>query len=154
MKDAIIRTGFGEIRIPYGTTEELAAALEALDAQIKMISQAASQFTPTPPRPPKPGFERIYRFLSDGSLEILIFPSASVHKVVLVLWAYHPELVTIKALEKVTGIEDVGNRILWQKKNKKYFRNDGDAYGLIQPGLELVSKFKKELDRATQVQEE
>ncbi len=151
MTEAIIKTSFGEIRIIYTTTEELGEALRGLEQQINMVSEMACKIAPAPPKVAKVGYENAYRFLPDGGVQLLYFPHALVHLVALALYAYDPDTVTAAVLEKVTGIVDVADKVLWQKKNKKYFRKANRTFGLTRDGLDLVSKKVKPLiDKATE----
>ena len=137
MPEVRINTSFGDIRINYNNTEELNAALEGLQEQMSLISQAVEKVTPRPQRLPKPGYENAYRFLPNGKVEILLFPSALVQVAVLALFAYHPDVVTADELEQVTAIDDIVAKVVGQTKNKKYFRKMNNTYGLNKEGLDF-----------------
>lgn len=155
MKEAKIKTTFGDIRITYNSIDELNLSLQGLNEEIKIISDATTRITPSEPRLPKPGYENTYRFLPNGSVELLYHPSVSLHLAALALFAYHLESVNATELEKITTINDVANKVLWQTKNKKYFRKTADLYGLSPEGLQLVAeKIKPLIDIEIEAKEE
>src|SRR5574337_1320264 len=117
MPEARIRTDFGYIIITYNNMEELNIALQGLDEQIKTISQSAMKIVPRPERIPKPGYEKAYRFSPTGKAELLIFPSIKVQLVALALFAYYPDTVEVAELKQVTGISDIVDKVLGDRKS-------------------------------------
>lgn len=147
MAEAIIKTNFGEIRIPYNNTNELKEALEQIEEQIRILSDATEMIAPLESRAPKPGFEKLYRFLGNGTVELFHYPQTLLHIVILALFAYQPETVTAQKLEETTNIKDVVGKVVGQTKNKDYFRKVGDTYGLSPEGVQLfIEKIKPLID--------
>ena len=144
MKEAKVRTNFGDIRFTYNNIEELKDALQGLDEEINIISDATSKIISSEPRLPKPGYENAYRFLPNGRVELIYFPPIELRLAILALFAYHPESVTVMELENVTGIIDI-SKILGQTNNKKYFRRSNESYGLTLEGVQLVAEKIKPL---------
>lgn len=140
MKDASIRTGFGEVRITFQNSDELNEALQELEQQAKAIQEVADRIAPLPLRTPKPGFEGIYRFTPSGSLELLRIPKKRNEAVALVLYAYHPDLPSSAEIERVLGISEVARRVLAQVQNKDCFHKVDDKYGLTFDGLRMVQE--------------
>ena len=138
MPEVTIRTSFGSIHFTYEDDASLQVALGQLPQTIAAIHETVRPLVPKEHRIPKPGFELTYRFLSDGKLELLHWPKAALQTVALALYAYHPETVRADLIESATGITDVGAKVLFQTKNKQYFRKDGDAVGLSSEGISYV----------------
>jgi len=147
MPEATIKTDFGDIRITYSNMSDLEAALKEIQDHAKVISKAAGNLTPKTPRVPKPGYEKVYRFLPTGMAELLIFLKKPLQLAAMVLFIYHPEMVSAQDLEEITGITDIAKKVLGQTNNKKYFRKKHDTYGLTDDGLSLfINKVKPIID--------
>lgn len=142
MPEVYITMSFGEIRFSYATPEELNEQLKAIESQVPLIEATAVKVRPRPRRPPKPGYGEVYGFTSDGLVELYKWPPAQVQIVALALYAYSPYLVSVNELSRVTGIETVYSSVLAQKKNKQYFRREGDLYGLRPPGVKMVQELR------------
>jgi hypothetical protein len=138
MPEARIRTEFGDIRFSYGDASKLDELLKEVTAQAATIAKHAAPLLPKPPRPAKPGYEHAYRFTPSGSVELLHFPNAKTKLVGLALFAYHPEMVDAETVQRVTGVDNVEGVVLNQTANKKYFRREGDLYGLTPEGIQLA----------------
>jgi hypothetical protein len=147
MPEATIKTDFGDIRITYNNMEDLNAALKEIQDHAKVISKAVGGLIPQTPRIPKPGYEKVYRFLPTDMAELLIFPKKPIQLAVMVLFIYHPHMVSAQDLEKITGITDIAKKVLWQTNNKKYFRKKHNTYGLTEDGQSLfTNKVKPFID--------
>jgi len=138
MKEANIRTSFGEINISFQTADELNDALKDLEQEVKTIQEVADRIAPPPHRTTKPGYETAYRFATNGSLELLIMPEKRNEAVALVLYAYHPELVSSADIERITGIKDVASRVLSLAQNKEHFQKIDNKYGLTFAGVRMA----------------
>ena len=138
VKEARIRTEFGDIRIDFTTEEQLQAELDLLEAHVAQIQKTAGTIVPPLPRSPKPGFEYAYRFLPTGRVELLVFPDAMSKLVALALFAYFPDPVAVEEIETITGIENVYESVLKQSNNRKYFRKADEGYGITPEGVKLV----------------
>jgi hypothetical protein len=140
MKEAKIHTSFGEISFTFQNGDELEAALRELELQVKAIQVVASEVAPPPPRVPKPGYEMFYRFSPNGSVEILHMPKQRNVAAALVLFAYHPDLVSAAEIERATGIKNVASRVLSLTQNEEDFSKVGDKYGLTFVGYHMVTE--------------
>jgi hypothetical protein len=140
MPEARIRTEFGDIRFSYDDATKLEDALKEIADQVATIARFAAPLQPRPPRPPKPGYEHAYRFTPTGAVELLIFPKVKTRLAALALFAFHPEMVDASTLERVTGIPDPALVVLNQTANKKYFRREGELYGLTPEGIQLATE--------------
>lgn len=140
MKQAIIDTSFGQIRISYDSGDELGAALERITDEVRAIDETAKQIVPTRIREPKPGYERIYRFTSDGDLELLRVPPLKKDAVALALYAFHPDYASSEQLKASTSIEKIAQNVISTGDNKRYFKKIDDGYGLTFEGLRLVTE--------------
>jgi len=138
MKEARIHTRFGEFSISFQTTDELKEVLKDLAEQAKTIQEVADKIAPPSPRTAKPGYETVYRFSPNGSLELLIMPEKRNEAAALVLYAYHPEPVSSADIELATGIKDVASRVLSLAQNKEHFQKIDDKYGLTFAGIRMV----------------
>ena len=139
MKEAIIRTEFGEIRIQYQSMDELNNQLQDLEQEVKAIQEAGIIQVPSIIRKSKPGCENIYRFISNNVVELLRVPEKLRDAVAIVLFAYHPEMVTSAELEQTVGKSELARNVLSTGSNKEYFRQVNDKYGLTFNGLQLVT---------------
>jgi hypothetical protein len=139
MKNARIITSFGDFTISYTTQEELENELANLKNDIELITRESAEILPPKQRLPKPGLEHVYRFTPDGKLELLHYPKKNVKIVLIALYAYHPDSVSVKTIESVTGINNVASRVLNQTLNKQYFRKVNEAYGLSSDGLTYLN---------------
>lgn len=145
-----INTSFGFVEISYSTREELDSILKTIPEDVQLIENTLGHIRPKLQRLPKPGFESAYRFTEDGKLELLASFPQGIKSVTLALHAYHPEMLSAKDIETITGIEGVKSKVIGQTNNKKYFRNDGDLYGLSDDGIQyVVSEILSKLPRPT-----
>ncbi len=140
MREARIRTKFGEISITFQTTDELRDALQSLEEQVNTIQEMTKRIAPPPPRTAKPGYENAYRFNSNGDLERLYTPKFNHELVALVLFAYDPEPLSAKEIERITLITEVARMVLGTRQNKKFFRKVDDKYRLTPDGFTLVKE--------------
>lgn len=138
MKEARIRTGFGEISITFETTDELRDALQNLEEQVAVIQEMTNRITLPQPRSAKPGYETAYCFSSNGDLELVYIPKFRNEIVALALFAYHPECISMADIKRFTGITNVSGLVLALPQNEKFFRKVDDKYGLTDAGLKLV----------------
>jgi len=153
MTEARIRTGFGEVCITFQTEDELTKALQDLEQQAKAIQQVADRIAPPPSRSPKPGYENVYRFSQTGDLELLLLPERQNEAAALVLYAYHPDLVSSVEIERVLGLNEVARRVLAQGPNKDYFQKVDDKYGLTFNGLRMIiERMKPYISTSTEPQ--
>jgi hypothetical protein len=149
MKEARIHTKFGEICISFDTTDQLDQTLQSLEEQIEKIQHITDRVVPPPSRTTKPGYESTYRFAPNGNFELLCTPKFRNEVVALVLFAYHPDPVSLEDLERFTGISKVSSTVLTLPQNKKYFRKVDEKYTLTFAGLRLVNeRFGGSLDQA------
>lgn len=140
MPHITVRTVFGSIQFEYEDEADLSDKLAGIVRDAKAVEDAVRDLLPKAPREPKPGFAQIYRFTPSGRVELVHYPSTSVATCVLTLYAYHPDMALASEVEQVTGIESVVSKVLGQTLNKKYFRRDGDLYGLTSKGLDYMGE--------------
>jgi hypothetical protein len=140
MQQARIRTTFGEIVISYSNVDELTKELEKLPEAIALVQVKTTGLVASEARKPKPGYEHLYEFDSNGRLRLLRKPTKQVALAALALWANDPDPMSPADLELLTGIAEVVKSVLGQTLNKKYFVRRGDGrYGLTPEGFEWVS---------------
>lgn len=141
MSEARIKTSFGEIVIPYSDLDELKKGLEKLPEAISLVQAKTTGLVASEGRKPKPGYEHLYEFDSNGRLCLLKKPGKKVALAALALWSNDPEPMSASDLELTTGIPDVVKSVLSQTLNKKYFvqRPDG-KYGISPQGFDWVAK--------------
>jgi len=135
MPEVSITTEFGDYIISFEEDDDLTVALGRMRDHILTVNSSTRDLRPQTGREPKPGLELSYRFTPRGEVELLTFPSQLLRRVVLALYAYHPEMVTAPELAVVTAIEDVDGRVLRQTNNQRYFRTQGDVFGLSNDGV-------------------
>lgn len=140
MDQVRINHDFGELVIEYSTLEELKGKLDEIEKAAELVAskvgQSLSQFAQ---RQPKPGYEDVYRFLPDGTVELLLFPTKNVQRVALVLFAYD-QAVSASVIEKNTNIQNVISNVLTTGPNKKHFNRTKDGkYCLSPAGLTWVT---------------
>jgi hypothetical protein len=138
MKEAIIKTTFGEVRLTFQSTEELDAALQDLQPQIERIRASTAAIIPSLPRIPKAGYESHFQFTPSGSLELLKLPKKQNEAVALALFAFHPDTLASEDLERILGIDDVARRVLAQKAHVALSVKVDDKYGLTFAGIQMV----------------
>jgi len=141
MKEARIKTSFGELVIPYADLDELTRALEDVPKAVALVQSRTTGLVPSEGRKPKPGFEHIYEFDANGKPRLLKKPGVKVALAALALYASDPDAMTPSEVELVTGISEIVKSVLGQTKNRRYFvqRPDG-KYGLSPTGFAWVSK--------------
>jgi hypothetical protein len=122
MPEIVIKTNFGELRTTYSNADELDATLSDLPDQIARIEKAVATVRQSGPRLPLPGYEDYYRFTSDGKVQLLKFPTKSIHLVILALFAYSPTMVTEVEIEQITGVKNARDKVIYQNTSRKYFR--------------------------------
>src|SRR5688572_5732933 len=104
MDSVRIRSAFGEIVLEYSTFQELERKLGDLDKVAELVGAKAASVAPAAiGRQAKPGYEDVYRFLQDGSVELLLQPTASVQRAALVLFAFD-RATSVQLLEKCTNL--------------------------------------------------
>jgi len=140
MKEARIHTKFGEISVTFQTTDELRDALQDLEEQVNVIQEMTNRIAPPLPRTAKPGYENAYRFASNGDLELVYIPKFRNEIVALVLFAFHPECISMADIKRFTGITNVSRLVLALPQNEKFIRKVDDKYGLTDGGLKLVQE--------------
>lgn len=140
MNQARIKCDFGELVIEYSTLQELEAKLqEAKEAEQLVTSKIGTSLVHHAKREPKPGYEDVYRFLPDGTVELFLFPKKNVQKVALVLFAYD-QAVPVSVIEKCTNIPNVPSKVLNQMPNRKYLTRTTDGkYALSPDGVIWVT---------------
>jgi hypothetical protein len=140
MDSVRIRSSFGDIVFEYSTLPELEKKLGDIDKVAELVEAKASRVAPaTAGRQAKPGYEDVYRFLPDGSVELLRQPTASVQRVALVLFAYD-RATSVQTIEKCTNVSDVVRNVLHSGNNKKYFNRLAEGmYALSPTGLAWVT---------------
>jgi hypothetical protein len=141
MAEVRIKTSFGYFVIPYSNKDDLEKQLDSLPELVSLVQSKTTSVVPTESRIPKPGWEQVYAFDSNGRLSLLKKPSVKVSLTTLALFASDPDPMNVDDLERVTGIADIVKSVLGQTKNKKYFvqRTDG-TYGLSPLGFDWVTK--------------
>jgi len=136
-----------ELKIPIGSSE-LVIAFESLEdlnnkaEEIKNILENANKLVGIKEekrRKVKEGFEDVYQFNDEGLVELLKVPDGILEKVILVMYAYHPESVSTVIVAKCSGVKDAGKNYLASKSCEKYFNNDDrGVYSLKHPALDLI----------------
>lgn len=131
---------FGDVVIEYSTLEDLQRKLDEVEKVEELVtSKVAPTLSQFAQRQPKPGYEDVYRFLPDGTVELLVFPTKNVQRVSLVLFAYD-QAVPASIIEKCTNIQNVVSNVLTTGANKKYFKRTKDGkYSLSPEGLRWVT---------------
>ena len=140
MKKATIKTKFGEICISFDTKDQLEEELKGLEEQIEIIQKVTDKVAPPPIRTAKPGYESYYRFLPNGDLELIYTPEYKHEVVALVMFAYHPEPLSLKDIERLTRINRVASTVITIKQYKKYFKKVDDKYTLSYEGIKMVGE--------------
>ena len=137
MPEVRIKTDFGEVVIPYNNMNELELGLQDLDKVIDTVSKKALNIVKTKS---KTGYEDIFGFTQDGLVDLYNAPSYALHRVILVLFAYHPRGATVEQVSKSSGVKQVARNYLTPSSYRKYFTKlSKDEYGLAQEGLSLVT---------------
>jgi len=131
-----------ELNIPFDDEAELAAKLAGLhlDNISGLVQAKAGAFLPREPRQPKPGLEQIYRFTSNGLVELIKSPGNEPETVGLVLYAYHPEAASIEDISTSSGVKAVSQKYLSHVSYRAYFDRKGrGTYALSQKGIAWVT---------------
>jgi hypothetical protein len=87
----------------------------------------------TESRKPKPGLENVYRFTSDGLVELLKVPDTKVETIGLVIFAFDPSPASFGSVARSTGITDP-SVYLSKKQYQKYFTRTKEGYRLSPEG--------------------
>jgi hypothetical protein len=144
-----------ELDISFDDEAELADKLASLnlDNISALVQSKAGMFAPREPRQPKPGLEQIYRFASNGLVELIKSPKNEPETVGLVLYAYHPEAASIENISASSGVRAVSQKYLSHKGYSAYFERKGRGmYALSQKGIAWVtSKILPDLLSAKEV---
>ena len=140
MDHITIKSDFGDIVLEYQTQQELEKKLGDIDKIAELVrTKAGGVVAAAHVRQAKPGFEDIYRFLPDGSVELLIAVSVNVQKVALVLFGYDRALSSI-LLDKWTGIPNAVSKVIQSGPNRDYFTRHSDgSHTLSSDGLTWVT---------------
>lgn len=140
MNQVRIKRDFGELVIDYSSLEDLEKKLDGIDKVTELVlSRVGTSLLQHAQRQPKPGYEDIYRFLPDGTVELLLYPSKNVQKVGLVLFAYD-QAIPPEIIEKCTNIPYVTSNVLQAGPNKKYFVRTRDGkYSLSPQGISWIT---------------
>lgn len=140
MNQVRVKCNFGDLVIEYSNLEDLERKLEEVGkAQELVVSKIGPSLYEHGQRQPKPGYEDVYRFLPDGTVELLLFPMKNVQKVGLVLFAYD-QAISPSILEKCTNIQNVIGNVLQSGPNKRYFTRTKDGrYSLSPVGFSWVT---------------
>ena len=139
MNQVRIKRDFGDVIIEYTDLEDLERKLDEVKKVEELVTSRVAPTSLHAQRQPKPGYEDIYRFLPDGTVELLVFPKKKVHQVALVLFAYGQRIPS-SLIEKCTNIRNVASNVLTTGGNKKYFNRTKDGkYSLSSEALELVT---------------
>lgn len=153
MHQVRIKRDFGELVIEYSDLQDLESKLNELEATDQLVlSKVGGSLTHHAGRDSKPGYEDVYRFLPNGTVELLLHPTKNVQRVGLVLFAYD-QAVPVSAIEQCTNIQNVAANVLSPGPNKKYFVRPSDGnYALSPQGLAWVTstvipKLRKERDK-------
>ena len=140
MNQVRIKREFGDLVIEYSTLEDLQSKLDEIEKVEQIVaSKIGVPLSQYGQRKPKPGYEDVYRFLPDGTVELLLFATKKVWRVALVLFAYD-QAVSGSVIEKNTNIKNVISNVLTTGPNKKYFNRTKDGkYCLFPDGLNWVT---------------
>lgn len=140
MHQVRIKRDFGELVIEYTDLQDLEEKLNELENTEQLVlSKVGGSLARHAGREAKPHYQDAYRFLSDGTVELLLLPTKNVQKVGLVLFAYD-QAVSVSAIEKCTSIQNVAANVLNSGPNKKYFiRTSEGNYALSPDGLTWVT---------------
>ena len=136
-----ISSDFGDIVLEYQTPQELEKKLGDIDKIAELVrTKAGSVAAATHIRQAKPGFEDIYRFLPDQSVELLVPVPVNVQKVALVLFAYDRALAP-SLIERWTGIPEAVSKVIQAGPNRQYFTRLGDgSYTISSEGVTWLTK--------------
>jgi len=138
MNEVRIKTGFGEVVVPYSKQEELEQGLADIGTVIKTVESKMGDVVPSEPRTPKPGFEDIYRFTPSGRVELLVATGRG-ETVALLLFAHGSDPVPPAQLEEESGVTKVVSNVLTTGAYKKYFlRLENGNYTLTPEGRSWV----------------
>jgi hypothetical protein len=134
MDTVYIKSDFGEIAVEFSTLEELSKKLGDIEHIAEIVRTKASSILSSTHalRQAKPGFEDIYRFLPDGTVELLVHPTKNVQKVALVLFAYD-RAIPVSLIEKCTSIRNVAHDVLQSGANRKYFARSSEGHYALSP---------------------
>lgn len=135
-KQFVYKKGNAEIIIPFKDNESLKNELGSLPEIIEIISKKIPDLLFE--RKPKSGYEDLYRYSSDGKIELNEYPPSKIDHVLLVLFFKHPELMAIQQINDIVGISNSKDYIN-HKTYKKYFRKSKGLVGLETEGLTFVS---------------
>jgi len=131
-----------ELDIPFDDEAELSGKLAGLNLEsISALVQAkAGVFLTKEARQPKPGLEQVYRFTSNGLVELIKSPGNEPETVGLVLYAYHPEAASIENISTSSGVKAVSQKYLSHVSYRAYFERKGrGTYALSQKGIAWVT---------------
>lgn len=138
---ARLRTKFGEIIINFDTTQQLKADLGGIDfkAIVALLEEKFRGVIAEETRQPKPSYEDIYRFTSDGLVELLKIPDSEPATIGLILFAYDPYPISTQQISLLSGVKDAARKYLTQKRYKKFFERTADKnYGLSYDGKKWI----------------
>lgn len=119
---AQIDTRFGQLVINFDTAEEFTRRLQDLDVETitKAVEEHLADVVISVPREVKPTLEAICRFTSQGHLQFLKPTKERIDAIGIVLYAFDPDPIEIRAIENFSGVKDPG-RYLTNKAYKQYF---------------------------------
>jgi len=129
--EARVKTQFGEIVIGFDSTDDLKKNIDSLDvdAVSDIVSKKFEAIIRKEPRQAKPGLEGVYRFTSEGKIELFRSLQSAPMMIGLLLYAYDPEPVTSDVIFSSTGI--VAYNFVSQTAYKKYFDRTKDKRLLL-----------------------
>jgi len=129
-----IKREFGDLVIEYSTLEDLQSKLDEIEKVEQIVaSKIGVSLSQYGQRKPKPGYQDVYRFLPDGTVELLLFPTKKVQRAALVLFAYD-QAVPAAVIEKCTNIHKVISKVLTVTGSKEYFTRTKDGKYSLSPG--------------------
>jgi len=134
-----VSTKAGLLIFHFDTLKEFQDNLAEIDVDslIKSADAKLGGIILSEPRQPKPGFEDVYRFTSEGFVELLKVPQSKIDTIGLVLFAFDPNPASFNQIARSSGVPDP-SVYLSTKQYAKYFTRTKEGYLLNQEGKEWI----------------
>ena len=134
-----VSTKAGLLIFHFDTLKEFQDNLAEIDVDslIKSADAKPGGIILSEPRQPKPGFEDVYRFTSEGFVELFKVPQSKIDTIGLVLFAFDHNLASFNQIARSSGVPDP-SVYLSTKQYAKYFTRTKEGYLLNQEGKEWI----------------